>query len=173
MSHACQLPLNCSGGLQPDLKNYLPWVWENNVKKWLKTDSAILDQKCHFLKTNSNGALQQLLWNADSSDWMNWRKKLCINNESNGWKFHKTLWVMGQQYFHIQNCPGINRDMLLLAYFWSISTALIKPMTALHYLARKGIPIDWVDTYFLHSSGANKLALLGYLNMFKVPGMCF
>ncbi len=37
-------------------------------------------------------------------------------------------------------------------------------MRALKYPTIKGIPIEWVNTHLLQSSGANALALAGYLD---------
>ncbi len=46
----------------------------------------------------------------------------------------------------------------------NISRALISTATELKYPTNKGIPISRINTHSLRSSGANALALVGYLD---------
>jgi hypothetical protein len=100
-------------------------------------------------------------------------KGVCVYQESNGYPLNCPIRALGRRYLHLRTY-GATKTTMILAYFNEgrrydvtsehVSSALKLAAGALEYPTFKGIPIERVNTHFLRSSGANPLALAGYLD---------
>ncbi len=137
-----------------------------------------------FFKKNANGHLCCLPVSADASliitpdsatlkldNQKNGYKGVCINQEANGDPLHCPVRALGRRFLHLRD-NNVSSKKTLSTYFCKnkkleviaehISRALKLAGAALDYPARKGIPINLIDTHSLRSGGTNALALCGY-----------
>ena len=137
-----------------------------------------------FFKKDEQGKLSQLPWNASDEDIMtadsltlkldnqkNGWKAVCIHQEANGNAYCCPVRAGGKRVCHIRANTS-DRKTFLSAYFvqgirhdvkdQDIRENLKWAATELQYPAKKGIPIERIDTHSLRSGGANALSLSGY-----------
>jgi hypothetical protein len=137
-----------------------------------------------FFKRNVTQQLQQLSRQAPSSAIMtadsatlkldnqkNGWKVVCVHQEANGKTVLCPVRALGRQYAHIIHNTHDNATFLSAFYIMgarfdvmdnNIRTSLKTAATLLSYPTTKGIPIDRIDTHWLHSGGANAHSLSGY-----------
>ena len=139
-----------------------------------------------FFKRDSFGVTRQLsraasdfdINNADSAtlkldNQKNGWKGVCIHQEANGDSYHCPVKALGRRYVHLRQF-STDTNTQLSTYYTSthmppahvsdkdIRGTLKLAGIALEYPAKKGIPIDRIDTHSLRSGGANALSLSGY-----------
>ena len=138
-----------------------------------------------FFKRNPQGELRCLPKNA--SDYListadgatlkldnqkNGWKGACIFQESNGEPYYCPVRAVSRRYLHLRNNTTDPKEFI--SSYWDKGKA-VRSVTAdhmskaiklaagmLHYPAKKGIPIQRINTHSLRSGGANVLALSGY-----------
>jgi hypothetical protein len=166
---------------------YLLRVGEYTIKG-SRNDSKQTQQfkveDANFFKKNEQGKLSQLPWDASDEDIMtadsltlkldnqkNGWKAVCIHQEANGNVYCCPVRAGGRRVCHIRTNTS-DRKTFLSAYFvqgirhdvkdQDIRENLKWAATELQYPAKKGIPIERIDTHSLRSGGANALSLSGY-----------
>ena len=163
-------------------------IGEYTMKKGQRASSKQTQQfkmsNCTFFKENKLGQLRQLPWDAPDADIMtassmslklgnqkNGYKDVCVHHEANGSAYNCPVKAGGRRYCHIRANTS-DRETYLSAFFVNgvrydvldqdIRDNIKWAATELDYHARRGIPVERVDTHSLRGGGANALSLAGY-----------
>ena len=99
-------------------------------------------------------------------------KGVCVFQEANGDPYLCPVRALARRYLHMKHNKAHHKDPISM--YWSapsiaasvtaehMTRSLKLAATMLEYPARKGIPIQRINTHSLRSGGANALALSGY-----------